>query len=291
MKAVSTSTLGMSGALSTAKPARSTRALCRRPTPPISRSMAPPSLRLSLICAVVLMSSRARCTWASFTLTFTPPIRSALFSLSASHLAAELEAPRSESANTLAPRASGEMKASAWMLMNRSAPTRRAFSTRLPRGTKKSASRVRKARIGLPPAVVLLMRSRSLKATCSTMSFSCVPAGPVAPGSSPPWPGSSAMMIRRSVRPASSASLGREGALAITAGEGTLARGAADTGALATTVSLARSICLAIRSPRASTLLALTPAAVVTGAAPAGPPSSFMRSAISCSSGSGGLAG
>ncbi len=33
------------------------------------------------------------------------------------------------------------------------------------------------------------MRSRRRNATCSTMSFSRVPAGPMAPGSSPPWPG------------------------------------------------------------------------------------------------------
>ncbi len=92
MKAVSTSTLGMSGALSTANPACSTRGLCRRPTLPISPSMAAPSLRLSLICAVVLMSSRARCTCASLALTLRPPIRSALFSLSAIQRAALLEA-------------------------------------------------------------------------------------------------------------------------------------------------------------------------------------------------------
>ncbi len=57
----------MSGALSTAKPACSTCGLCSRaPMPRISPSIAPPSLRLSLICAVVLMSSRARCTCASW---------------------------------------------------------------------------------------------------------------------------------------------------------------------------------------------------------------------------------
>ena len=99
-------------------------------------------------------------------------MRSASFSLLASQRAAALEAPRSDSAYTLAPRASGRMKASAWMLMNRSAPTRRAFSTRVASGTKKSPSRVMKARMGLPPTVVLLMRSRSFSATCSTTSFS-----------------------------------------------------------------------------------------------------------------------
>jgi hypothetical protein len=103
MKAASTSTLGMSGALSTAKPACSTRGLCSLPTRPISPSMALPSVRLSLICAVVLMSSRARCTSASRGATFRPPIRSALFSLSAIQRAALLVAPPWLSANTLAP--------------------------------------------------------------------------------------------------------------------------------------------------------------------------------------------
>ena len=50
--------------------------------------------------------------------------------------AAELEAAPWLSANTLAPRASGLVKASAWMLTNRSACTRRAFCTRVARGTK-----------------------------------------------------------------------------------------------------------------------------------------------------------
>jgi hypothetical protein len=44
------------------------------------------------------------------------------------------------------------------------------------------------------------MRSRSRCARRSTTSFSRVPPGPMAPGSSPPWPGSSATMISRSVR-------------------------------------------------------------------------------------------
>ena len=136
MKAVSTSTLGMSGAFSTAKPACSTRGLCRRAMPPISPSSTLPSFRLSLICAVVLMSSRARCTCWSWLLTFRPPTRSAWFSLLASQRAAVLEAPLWLSANTLAPRALGVVNASAWMETNRSACTRRAFSTRVPRGTK-----------------------------------------------------------------------------------------------------------------------------------------------------------
>jgi hypothetical protein len=54
----------------------------------------------------------------------------------ASQRAAVLEAPPWLSANTLAPRAAGVVKASAWMLTNRSACTRRAFSHAVPRGTK-----------------------------------------------------------------------------------------------------------------------------------------------------------
>ena len=45
---------------------------------------------------------------------------------------------------------------------------------------------------------VLLMRSRKRCAIFSTTSFSRVPLGPMAPGSSPPWPGSKATMMKRS---------------------------------------------------------------------------------------------
>ena len=199
MKAVSMRTLGMSGALSTAKPACSTWALCNFPTPPISLITARPKCKLSLICAVVLMSKIALRTFTSLALRLTPPTASAAFSLFASHRAEALVAPLSLRANTLAPRASGLVKASAWMLTNKSACTFCAFLTRSFNGTKKSASRVKYARIGLPPTTLLLMRSRSFRATLSTTSFSRVPAGPTAPESSPPWPGSSAMMMRRSV--------------------------------------------------------------------------------------------
>ena len=156
------------------------------------------------------------------------------------------------------------MKASAWMLTNRSACTRRAFCTRTCSGTKKSASRVRKARIGLPLTLVALMRSRSRCAICSTTSFSRVPPGPTAPGSSPPWPGSSAMMIRRSVLAA--------------------ARRAAwpRTGVGAAPRVPGAALCCAISSPSGS------PRPGGAGAAAAGP-LSFMRSAISASSGSAGL--
>ena len=51
--------------------------------------------------------------------------------------------------------------------------------------------------MGLLPTRLLLMRDASSLAMFSTTSFSRVPPGPMAPGSSPPWPGSSATMMRR----------------------------------------------------------------------------------------------
>ena len=68
-----------------------------------------------------------------------------------------------------------------------------------------------------------LSRSRSLSATCSTTSFSRSPLGPTAPGSSPPWPGSSATMISRSVVRGAGAGAGtggEGGAPATTGGAG-----------------------------------------------------------------------
>jgi hypothetical protein len=41
------------------------------------------------------------------------------------------------------------------------------------------------------------MRALSRLAIASTTSFSRLPEAPMAPGSSPPWPGSSAMVIIR----------------------------------------------------------------------------------------------
>jgi hypothetical protein len=81
--------------------------------PPIWSSTALPTFMLSVICAVVDKSSSTRVTCASFEPRFAPPIMSAAFSLLASHLACALEAPRSDSTNTDAPRASGERNASA----------------------------------------------------------------------------------------------------------------------------------------------------------------------------------
>ncbi len=66
----------MSGAFSTAKLACSTLPLWSLPTLPIWPSTSPPSFRLSLICAVVLMSIRARSTLSSLAWMLAPPTRS-----------------------------------------------------------------------------------------------------------------------------------------------------------------------------------------------------------------------
>ena len=122
-----------------------------------------------MICAVVLMSSRR-----------AAPARRCCADVDAAHQVGGVlacwpsSAPRccwprpGCSANTLAPRASGVMKASAWIDTNRSACTRRALRTRSCSGTKKSASRVSIAR--MPGRA--LRRSRSCSATASTTSFS-----------------------------------------------------------------------------------------------------------------------
>ena len=82
------------------------------------------------------------------------------------------------------------------METNRSACTRRAFVTRSPSGTKKSESRVIIARM----FGTALRLSRSCSAIDRTTSFSCSPVLPMAPGSSPPCPGSMATMTSRSMR-------------------------------------------------------------------------------------------
>ena len=183
--------------------------------------------RLSLIWALVLMSAMARSTCASLTdATPAPPTPSAAFSLLASQRAAALVAPLSDKANTDAPRAAGVMKASAWRDTKRSACTRLALRTRSCRGTKKSASRVSMARM---PGT-LLSRSRSFSATASTTSFSRSPLGPMAPGSSPPWPGSSATTTSRSMLRCSSGSSTVAGGVGVDWGGG-VAPGAGMAGA------------------------------------------------------------
>ena len=105
-------------------------------------------------------------------------------------------------------------------------------------------------------------------------------------------------MIRRSVLPGTGAG-GRAGARATgggAPGRGGAAAGGGGLGARATVVSLGlrpealdRSNWRAIRSPSESTAAASALAVAASGAGLA--PRSFMRSAMSCSSGSGGLAG
>ena len=82
------------------------------------------------------------------------------------------------------------------METNRSALTRLAFATRAPRGTNQSPSRVSMAR----KAGSAWVSSKSRCAIMSVTSFSIVPPGPIAPGSSPPWPGSMAIVMGRSSR-------------------------------------------------------------------------------------------
>ncbi len=195
MNAVSTRMLGTSGAFSTAKPACSTRRLVQ-PADLAERRPAPrwPSCRLSLICAVVLMSSIARSTCVSLIAALTPPTRSAAFSRCAIQRAAALLAPFWLSANTLAPRASGGRRRRRGSTRTgrpaRAAPCARARAAARNSRRRASASRACSARA--------LSRSRSCSAIASTTSFSRRPLGPIAPGSSPPWPGSRATMISRS---------------------------------------------------------------------------------------------
>ena len=136
MKAVSTRIEGTSGALSTAKLACSTLALCRVLTPPRRCSTELPRRRLWSMVAVCERSSRVCARYLSLPSKLTPPMRSASFSLLASQRAASEVARFSDSANTEEPRTFGRMKASAWIETKRSAFTARAFSTRAPRARK-----------------------------------------------------------------------------------------------------------------------------------------------------------
>ena len=188
----------MSGALSTAKPGLFDAPLCSRPTRPIWPSTSLPSLEAVLICAVVLMSSRARSTAASCPdATFTPPTRSAAFSCQPASGRRALVAAPSDSTKTEAPRACGVTKASAWMDTNRSACTRRALRTRSCRA-RRSRRRASSAR----GCWGWWSLSRSLRATPARHPSRAGHWGRWRWGSSPPWPGSSAMTIRRSALPA-----------------------------------------------------------------------------------------
>ena len=157
--------------------------------------------------------------------------------------------------------------------------------------------------MGLPLTRVSLMRSRSFCAICSTTFFSCVPLGPMAPGSSPPWPGSSATTIRRSVLP------GLPGAClaGLPAGEpAATAVPVSPVGADGLAPGVPGLARCAIKAPSGSS----TGLAAVTRSFGFGPPAtwpisrpsrraarslaasrSFMRWVISCSSGSGAFTG
>jgi hypothetical protein len=137
MKAVSTRMLGMSGALSTAKPACSTCACAAAPPADARQHLAAELqavLDLRRGAHVQHGAQQLRVAHAGHVdaahlvggvLARRHPARRALL------------APLADSANTLAPRASGRMKkASACRLTNRSACTRRALRTRSCSGTK-----------------------------------------------------------------------------------------------------------------------------------------------------------
>ena len=188
----------MSGAFSTAKPACSTLRLVQL------ADLADLAEHLAAELQAVLdlrggahVEQRAHARARPAPSTLTPPTRSAAFSLSAIQRAARAARRRSGcSANTLAPRASGVRKASAWMRDEQVG----LHPPRLLHALVQRHEEVGVARQhGAHRSGMALMRSRSCCAIASTTSFSRGPLGPMAPGSSPPWPGSSATMIRRSI--------------------------------------------------------------------------------------------
>lgn len=109
---------------------------------PISRNMADPSFRLSLIWAVVLMSSKARCTVASAALHVAAAHHIGGVFLVGHPAGGRAAGPTGAEREHAATLRVGRGDASAWMLVSKSACTRRALSTRVCSGTKKSASRV-----------------------------------------------------------------------------------------------------------------------------------------------------
>ncbi|MCY1430224.1 hypothetical protein D9M71_461660 [compost metagenome] len=139
MKPVSTRIDGMSGDFSTMKPACSTRRLCSEVMRPTLVSTLWPTSRLEDMVAVIDRSSSTPASMRSLSSRLTPPsppIRSERFSVSASQRAVSEVAPRSDRANTDAPKALRLGAASAWMETNRSAPFLRAISVRLRNGMK-----------------------------------------------------------------------------------------------------------------------------------------------------------
>ena len=185
----------MSGAFSTAKLACSTLPLWSLPTLAIWPRTSPPSLRLSLICAVVLMSIRVRRTVASLAWTLAPPTRSDAFSRFAIQRAALLDAPCSLSANTEAPRASG---GSERVGMDRDEQVgldpARLLDALVQRHEEVGVARQHRAHVR-----VAFRRSRRSMRDRQDDVLLVQSARPAAPGSSPPWPGSTATTTRRSI--------------------------------------------------------------------------------------------
>ena len=123
-----------------------------------------------------------------------PPTRSAAFSRSASQRAASLEAPCSDNTYTEAPVTLRSRIESACTEMNMSACARWARPMRSCSSRNSSRSRVSTACI--PGSVLSALASA--RAMASVTSFSRVPPWPMAPGSTPPCPASTAMMTSRS---------------------------------------------------------------------------------------------
>jgi hypothetical protein len=193
MNAVSTRIEGTSGDLSTAKLACSTCALCSVFTWPSAPSTALPSRRLWSMVAVWERSSSVCARYLSLTSMFTPPTRSASFSFFASQRAASEVARRSDSANTLEPRAFARMKRSACTETNRSGLHARAlFDAGLERNVEVAVARQHRAHVGLGVDELLqALRDRQRDVLLARAQ------PPRAPGSSPPCPGSMTMVARR----------------------------------------------------------------------------------------------
>jgi hypothetical protein len=169
MKAVSTSTLGMSGLRSTAKPACSTLPCAGGHGADLGAAR-----RRQLEAVVDLgggahVQQRALHACQSLSSTLTPPTgRPGFPCWPASARRAGGAAP--DSANTLAPRRRGGegvgMDADEQVGLH--APR---LAHARGQGHEEVGVAREKARMGLPPTLAALMRSRSLSAICSTTSF------------------------------------------------------------------------------------------------------------------------
>ena len=113
MKAVSISTDGTSGDLSTMKLARPTCGLCMVPVRFIAPNMSPATLLLASRVALCERSSNTDASMSSLSFSVTPPTRSEAFSLSAKRRANSLLAPLGDKTNTELPRTLRLVNASA----------------------------------------------------------------------------------------------------------------------------------------------------------------------------------